>query len=510
MPILRRPCVAWLFAMVLALFPLAPSAQGQTPSLLTAAVSQVSSDGFPTVVANVTVVDSSGRPVLGLKPQAFELLEDGRPVKSVEVGTVVNSKEPLYVVLAIDVSGSMADRPIVDAKGAANTFVQGLGPADKAAVISFAETAKLVQPFTERKDELSRAIASLNAVGATALHDAVILAAQTVDQQKGGRRIVVLLSDGEDTASKAKAAEALYAIQAIQVPVFTVGLGPNVDRAVLDGLAAGSGGIALYAPSSADLTTAYRNIADQLRNQYTLTFASSLPPDNQRHTLTVRTKVGNAQAEARSTFVAVSVPPQITIVSPKEGEVVRGKVRVEVTAKGSGKIVRVDALAAGQVVGSKEQEPFVMEWDTSQLAGGNHKLDVAVTDSVGNRASKQVTVRVEAVPTPTRVPPTPTPTPTPVAPTGDGNEPLVLGLLGAGCLASVGLVLTRGRRLRSRHVVPMRKVVPPRECPTCGRRLGRGKDCPVCSAEDEKLIRRRVRELAGLPPDDDQQEEERP
>ena len=504
---LRRPCLAWLLCLALALFGLVPGAQGQ--AALIAAITQVNSGTFPAVTANVTVVDAAGRPVLGLKPENWQLQEDGKPIKAVEVGTTVNSQEPLNVALVIDVSGSMADRPIADAKGAANTFVQGLGPADKAAIISFAEKAMLVQPFTEKKDDLGRAIAGLNAVGNTALYDAVVLAAQTVGQVQGGRRIVVLLSDGEDTISKAKAGEALAAMQTIQVPLFTVGLGQSVDRGVLDGLATGTGGIALYAPSSADLATAYKNISDQLRNQYVLTFTSGLIPDNQRHTLVVRAKVGNAQAEARSTFAAVSVPPRITVVSPKEGELVQGKVRVEVTAKGAGKIVKFDAKGAGQIVGSKEQEPFVLVWDTGQLAAGNHVLDLTVTDSLGNRASKSVTVRVEGLPTPARTTPTPAPTPTPmlVAEGGVLSESLMIGLLGVAWFLILGLLLVRRRRVKTTHVVPMRKVVPPTDCPTCGRALKKGENCPVCTAEDDKAVRRRVRELGGLPPDDEQQEE---
>ncbi len=503
MSALRRLGVA-LLALLLALSIL-PTAWAQAPVVV--AVSQVTSDGFPTVVANVTLVDATGRPILGQGPQSFEILEDNKPVASFKVGTAVDSKEPLNVALAIDVSGSMENRPILDAKAAANTFVQGLGPTDKAAIISFAEKATLVQPFTERKDELGRAIASLNAVGDTALYDAVVLSSRTFG--KSGRRILVLLTDGEDTISKARLVDALSAMQAIQVPVFTVGVGPKVDRQTLDALAVGTGGVALYAPASADLATAYRNISDQLRNQYVLTFSSQVRPDNQRHSLVVRAKAGGAQAEARSTFVAVSVPPEVTIVAPKEGETVHGKVPVEVQAKGAGKIAKVEALAAGMPVGSSEQEPFTLQWDTSQLAGGHHTLTVTVTDSLGNRASKQVTVAVEPPAKPTPVPPTPTATPAarPPAPSNGNPESLIYGLLGLSAVLMMGLVVVRARRRQLVHKVPMRKVVPDKKCPTCGRPLKKGEACPVCRAEDDKIVRRRVLELGGLPPDDESQED---
>ncbi|MHB1135063.1 MAG: VWA domain-containing protein, partial [Chloroflexota bacterium] len=194
MPAIRRLGVV-LLALTLALLVALPSVGAQ--ALLTLGVTQVNGEGFPKVVSTVTLVDAAGRPVLGLGPQNWEVLEDGRPVKAFQVGTTINSQEPLNVALAIDVSGSMQGRAIVDAKAAANTFIQGLGPADKAAIISFAEKAQLVQGFTEKKDDLASAINGLGAVGDTALYDALTLAAQTFG--KSGRRILIVLSDGDDT-----------------------------------------------------------------------------------------------------------------------------------------------------------------------------------------------------------------------------------------------------------------------------------------------------------------------
>ena len=500
MPATRRVGAVFL-ALALALLASLPSAGAQT--LLSLGVTQVNSDDFPNIASTVTLVDASGRPVLGLGPENWEVLEDGKPVKDVKVGSTVNSQVPLNVALAIDVSGSMQGRAIVDARAAASTFVQGLGPADKAAIISFAEKAQLVQGFTEKKEDLTRAIAGLGANGDTALYDAISLAAQEVGKVKG-RRILIVLSDGEDTISATKQLDALGAMQAVEVPVFTVGLGDKVDRATLDGLAAGTGGVALYAPTSEGLTVAYRNIADQLRNQYVITHTSTLRADNQRHAVVVRAKLGNAVAEARSTFVAVSSPPEITVVAPQEGATVRGKVNIEVTAKARGKVARVEAIAAGQVIGVREQQPFTLEWDTSNLAAGNHAVDISVTDSYGNRAVKQVKVTVQALPKATLVPPTPTPTPN--RPVVTSETDLTAPLLMAGALVGIGLVVTRSRRLRRQHRVPMRKVVPDKTCPTCGKRLQQGKPCPDCTAADDRLVRGRLRELAGLPPEEEEQQ----
>lgn len=494
--------IACLFAVFATLAAGLAAAFAQTP--ITVAVGKTDGANFPTVSAFVTLADAAGRPVLGVGPEAWELVEDGKPVRGVQVGNVVNAQEPLHVVLTVDTSGSMNGRAIEDAKLAATTFVQGLGPQDRAAVIAFADKPTVVQPFSGNKDELTRAIASLKAAGETSLFDAMVASAQQVGQQQAGRRVVVLLSDGEDTVSKAKSADALAAMQQVGAPVFTVGLGAQVDRGALGGLATGTGGVALYAPSSADLRAAFTNIADQLRNQYVLTFNSTVTPDNGRHALLVRARVGNAQAEANAVFVATSIPPEITVTSPEQNQLVRGKVPVEVKVKAVSAVKRVEVTAAGRIVGSVEKEPYRFEWDTGQLAAGSHVIDITATDALGNRATRQVQVRVEALPTAVPQPtatPQPTPTPIPVS-SGSESDQLLIG--SAAVFAALALALVVVRRSRRQHSLPsvmqrMPKDKPIANCPTCGRALKRGQECPECRAKDQETIQQRLRELGEDP-----------
>lgn len=471
---------------------------------LTGAISQTNSTSFPIVTANLTLVDGTGRPVVGLGRADFELFEDGQPVGDFQVGTAVDSTEPLVVALVIDTSGSMEGKPMADAKAAAGTFIQGLGPNDRAAVISFAEQARLVQPFTPDKAALMQAIASLDAIGDTALHDATILAAQALARETSGRRIAIIMSDGDDTASLSDAHTAVTAMLMAGAPAFTVGLGHNLDTAVLQNLASRSGGIALFAPSSADLQTAFGNIADQLRNQYVLTFRSALQADGGRHSLLVRARASGTAAEAQGSFVASSVPPEITIISPTEQQVLEGTVPVEVQVQAVAPIRKVEAFVAGRLVGSVSAEPFRFDWDTSRLARGNHVLDVVVYDELGNRGVKQVAVKVETVAPPT---PTVTPTPTPAPEQAQSNNtPLYAGLGGVFVLAMLGLVAVR-RRPRGpeppymKYERQRRKMKRPNTCPTCSKRSKGGYECPACAAEGQKVILQRLRELGGEPPE---------
>lgn len=500
----------WSLALALALlwaFSLGalPTALGQAP--LTVAISDIKSADFPTVRAVVTVVDNLGRPVLGLGPESWELVEDDRPVGQVQVGTAVDLQEPLIISLVIDVSGSMAGRPMDDAKAAAIAFVQTLGEKDRGALFTFADRPALVQNFTENKQELIGAVAGLRPAGNTALYDAAIMAARATTRQTDGRRIVVVMTDGDDTSSESTLDETREALGLARVPVFIVGLGHAINKDILNQLAAESGGTTVYAASSSDLQAAFRTLADQLRQQYLLSFRSGLSADNRQHTLLVRARVGGARAEAKGMFVATSIPPRINVVSPTEGQEVEGVVKVQVEAEAAGQVTRVSAVAAGRVIATLESPPYEFDWDTSRLAIGNHALDVSVHDNLGNRATQKVTVRVTSLlpPTATAVPAV-APEPAPRQTRSPLQTYAMMGGAGVAALALLGLVLRLGRRGSSKKVnsfpLPAKEVWTGR-CHTCGEPLRRGQDCAKCAVEAEEIIQRRLRELAGARGDGD-------
>jgi hypothetical protein len=183
-------------------------------------------------------------------------------------------------------------------------------------------------------------------------------------------------------------------------------------------------------------------------------------------------------------------------------------VPVEVQVRAAGEVRRVEAIAAGFRVGSTDEEPYLFEWDTGQLASGRHTLDVTVLDSLGNRATKQVAVLVEAAARPTPVPP-PTPAPAAVVPQQPADYPLLPGGLAILAVLLLAAVVVRRRSRPSRRLTQY-KDERLSKCPTCGGRLKRGRDCPVCRAEDDKLIQRRLRELAGKPPEDEPEREGQP
>jgi uncharacterized protein YegL len=181
------------------------------------------------------------------------------------------------VILALDVSGSMADQArLTYAREAAKRFLGQLRPGDRAAIVSFANDVHVNQPFTSDRALLTRAIDRLTAGGETALYDALSQSVTRVAQVAvpDARRAVVLLTDGEDTKSRTSVGDAITAATRSDVPVYTIGLGSESGAQVLQQIAADTGGRYYHAPAAQDLSTAFRLISRQIGSRYELFWES--------------------------------------------------------------------------------------------------------------------------------------------------------------------------------------------------------------------------------------------
>jgi Ca-activated chloride channel homolog len=239
---------------------------------------------FDNIRVPVTVVSGRGRFELGLKKEDFQLFEDGVVQ---EISTSALQESGLTVVLLIDVSGSMGSR-LPEAKQAAVTFVRQVGPSDLVKVVQFDQKATTLIDFSSDKRQLEAAIARATIGGATALHNAIwgaIAALNTrkdEDDAQQRHRAIVVLSDGNDTASALTADEVLNRARSVDALIYSLSLdrqngAPSTDSVsavFLGQLATQSGGQLLF-PEVVDLERAYRQLADELRHQYVLSYISS-------------------------------------------------------------------------------------------------------------------------------------------------------------------------------------------------------------------------------------------
>lgn len=284
-----------------------PQGQGKPP-VFKASVDRV------TVAA--TVRDQHGRPVTTLKAQDFTLLDSGQKRQILEFD---RDQAPMNLAILADYSGSMdvaAKREV--AKEMVRQLVGGLMPGqDQVGLFAFDLELREIQPMRPAPAEVVQRIDRLEPWGETRLLDSIAETGRKLAQASGGRRAVVVLTDGDDNASRMSAPEVSAIASSIDVPVYIILVVSPLDRVgkstslidphlaeqrdgALGNLARWTGGDILVPVSDLDTQAATKQIVDELRQQYLLAFEPSSQPG--WHPLEVRTRP-NLIVRARSGYV---------------------------------------------------------------------------------------------------------------------------------------------------------------------------------------------------------------
>ena len=248
-----------------------------------------------------TVSDRSGNLIRDLTADDFEVFEDGRKQRVSKFELVDDL--PLTVGIAIDTSGSMVSA-LPEAQAAALAFLRSvMKPRDRAFALGFSDQPYLLMPPTSDVSALEQTLTGLRSVGWTTLHDAVVTALYYFRGLRG-QRALILLSDGDDTASGVPFPDALEYGQRSGVGVYAIGL--EVDRfdmsirRKLTRLAEESGGRVFFISKAEDLGGVYQQIEAELRSQYLLAYTSDRPGGRGEYRK-VEVKVRGGKLKARTT-----------------------------------------------------------------------------------------------------------------------------------------------------------------------------------------------------------------
>lgn len=265
--------------------------------------------GTRTVPVYATVTDASGHLVPDLDRSHFEVYDNG---KKQDITQFENATQPVSIVVMLDASGSMTMR-IDLLKQAATQFVIQLQPGDRARVGSFSDRRKIrISPehFTNDRDALMRAVRDDLQVGnPTALWDA---ADRGMDALRGlgGRRVVLMFTDGADNHSDNSQKDVLRRALAEELMIYGIGLRSRArDQGVTDpdpGLrkvADETGGGYFELERSDELNTTFTRVAQELHSQYVLGF-SPQTLDGKTHKLEVRMTQAGLKARARRSYIA--------------------------------------------------------------------------------------------------------------------------------------------------------------------------------------------------------------
>jgi len=262
-----------------------------------------------------TVTDAQNRLVPELTKDDFTVLDNDKPQ---ELLVFQSENQPITVVVMLDTSGSMTGS-IALLKAAAEQFVTRLLPDDKAAVGAFNDKIQLSATFSNDRDGLITEVHDLDFGNGTRLYDAIN---ESLNQLRGieGRRVVLVFTDGDDTASRVGRGAVMDRARAEEVMIYAIGLqseyfdGARVVRSRPDSglrrLADETGGGYFELKQTSDLGPTFTRVAQELHSQYVLGFEAQ-QLDGKVHKLTVKMKQVGMTARARRSYVAsaAQAPP---------------------------------------------------------------------------------------------------------------------------------------------------------------------------------------------------------
>jgi Ca-activated chloride channel family protein len=234
------------------------------------------------VVLQAAVLDRQGRAASDLRQQDFEIFEDG--VRQT-IRLFRHDDIPVTVGLVVDHSGSMRSK-MTEVMLAARTFVHSSSPEDEMFVVNFNERVTLGlpagSPLSNRPDELASAIGDTPATGKTALYDAIVKAQAQLETGTRDRKVLLIISDGADNASRHNLEDVLRGIAKSRALVYAVGIfeptDPDRNPGVLRRFAEPTGGQAFFPRELNEVAAICDRIARDIRNQYTLGYVSTNPP----------------------------------------------------------------------------------------------------------------------------------------------------------------------------------------------------------------------------------------
>jgi Ca-activated chloride channel family protein len=242
--------------------------------------------GIEIINLNLSVTDARNNFVVDLAQKDFAVFEDG--IRQ-DLSLFTHENLPISMVLMIDCSASMEEK-LKTAQATAVKFTKTLRPQDLAQVVQFNDRATTLQPFTNDLAALEAAIRKTEASGPTALHNALYVALKDLMRDKKAaelrRRAIVILSDGEDTASLVTDDQVIELAKKSEINIYAISLRQNRpdDRIrqafsqaeyLVNTLTRETGGRAYFPTSLGELDQVYDRIAEELRTLYSIGYVSS-------------------------------------------------------------------------------------------------------------------------------------------------------------------------------------------------------------------------------------------
>ncbi len=321
----RHQLMTLALILVIALLAI-PATPALAQGTVTLNIDQLESGSGNAMTAYVSIRDENGVPVPGLTAQNFTIVEDNQtafPPDKIDVR--VNPRARLSVALVIDLSGTMRDQAMTDAKMASQKLLETVlnegNDVDRAAFFGINGPVNIDDltihedkpeiGFTNDRNKILNLVNTLEGQPnvATPLYDALFRVAKITSLQSGPRAIIVL-TDGQDPkVSKLAADDPIAVANRNNIPIFPIGFSRGkINEAYLTRLAANTGGVYLKAEQASDISARFQEILGQLSEQYVLSYNSALKRDDQPHAVVIRVESAKGKAFDDEIFRFKDVP----------------------------------------------------------------------------------------------------------------------------------------------------------------------------------------------------------
>jgi Ca-activated chloride channel homolog len=270
--------------------------------------------GIDVTGITVTVRDADGQLVSDLPQDAFQVFDDG---ERQQITQFTRERVPVSLGVLLDISDSMFGRRITDARVAVDRFLfEQLDHEDEFFILAFNHRPHVLTPWTQTPTVVREALDGLKPTGGTAVYDAVLEGMPFIAKRNRERGALLLVSDGEDTASTAMLKDVRFALRRSQAFVYAIAIDPPDDRrpinrrvnpTTLREITDESGGRTEVVQSSGDIAAASARIADELNHQYVIGYTPRHGNDGRYHSIRVRVQGANYKVHARTGYVAEAI-----------------------------------------------------------------------------------------------------------------------------------------------------------------------------------------------------------
>ena len=358
----------------------------------------VDASDLPSVVVNTSVLDAKGQLISGLGVDNFSVGGDLEGIATVvNVENVTDDNLAFASVLIIDTSSSMVGFPLEQAQQAARSYIGALGINDPVAIMSFNTRVQVVQDYTTDKALLLSAIDNLAFGGQTALYDATLNGIQVADRAPFPRKAVVILSDGGEYGgvSMSTREDSIQASTIEGIPVYTVGLGWQIDRRFLEVISNESNAQFYESPTPDELVDIYDNLAFLFRTQYIVTLDVPVAGDGTRYNFTLDVTTPDGQTASDTGILRAPVPqPILTVPAGLFDAPLVDTTTVTVEVNADDEIDSIEYRIGDEVVSTTDS--YVIEPATT--APGVYTLDMTVTDVDGDVGELSADFEIAALP----------------------------------------------------------------------------------------------------------------